>query len=95
LEIERPVQEARRVGKGNGERPGNEPGRVGCLGRGKELDVAEFHNPVDRTVRETIPLWPPTAPRMTHGLIGRMLDQKLDVINARGSGVGAVRISIG
>jgi hypothetical protein len=93
LEIERPEKVAGRVGERDSSRPSNEFGGVRGPSRREELNSAEFHNAVERADREVIPLWPPATARVTHGLVGGVLKQELDMIDAGGSRVDTVRVS--
>ena len=83
---------AARVGERDSGGPGDEFGRVGGPRRGEKLDVAKFHDAVERADRESVPLWPPAATRMTHSLVGRMLKQELNVVDTSGSRVNAVGV---
>jgi hypothetical protein len=95
LEVEGSEEMAFGVREWDGGGPSNKLGRVRGAIRSEELDGAEFHDAIERTEREAIPLWPPTTQRVAHGRVGRMLKQELDMIDAGSIGVDAVGIGIG
>jgi hypothetical protein len=95
FEIERTEEMALGVGEWDGGGPGDELGRVRGSIRRNKLDGAKFHDTVERTEREAIPLRPPTTQRVAHRRVRWMLKQKLDMVYSRSVGVNAVRVEIG
>ena len=95
LKVEGPKKVASRVGERDSDGPSNELGWVWNASRREELDIAKVHNTVSGADQESIPLRPPTASRMTHGLVGGVLQQELDMVDARGSAVDAFGIGGG
>jgi len=95
LEIEGPEKVASRVRERDSDGPSNELGWVWNASGREELDIAEVHNAVSGADRESIPLRPPTASRMTHGLVGGVLQKELDMVDASGSAVDAFGIGGG
>ena len=76
----------------NSNGPSNGFGRVSSPSRGEELNIAEVHNTIKGDERNAITLWPPAVPRMPHSFIGKMLEQELDMVDAGGGRIGAVRV---
>ena len=72
--------------------PSDELGRVRGGSGGEELEVIKVHDALKGACRKPIPLWPPTATRMAHGLIRGMLQHELDAADVGGSRVDAVRV---
>ena len=95
LEVERAKEVASGVRKWKGAGPSNELGCTGSASGGDKLDVAEFHDVVDRVDSETIPLRPPATPGVTEGFVGRVLKEELDMVDAGSSGVEAIGVSGG
>lgn len=95
FEVEGPEEMAFGIREWNSDGPSDKFGRIGGSIRRNELDGAKLHDAVERAEREAVPLGPPTTQRVTRGLVGRMLEQELDMVNARGGCVDAVGVKIG
>ena len=95
LEVEGAKKVAGRIGERDGDGPGDEFRGIGNAGGRKKLNGTIVHDAVDGTCGEPIPLGPPAASRMAHRFVGRVLEHELDVVDAGGRGVGAVRVGIG
>jgi hypothetical protein len=48
------------------------------------LDGAKFHHAVNSTEGISVPLRPPTAHWVAHGLVGWVLEEKVNMVDARG-----------
>jgi hypothetical protein len=59
------------------------------------LDGTEFHDLVEWADRVAVPLRPPTALRVAKRLVRGVLEEEVDVVHARGTAVGTIRISSG
>ena len=93
LEVKGAEKMAGGVREWNSGGPSDKLGTVRDTSGREELDVAEVHDAIEGACRKPIPLLPPTAVRMTHGLIRGMLQHEMDVADTGGSGVNAVGAS--
>jgi hypothetical protein len=82
LEIERAKKVARWVGHRYGSRVGNKFGEVGGSRWGKKVDVAKFHDIIGQADEEAVPLGPPAAGGVSQERVGRVLQEKVDMIEA-------------
>jgi len=92
LEVEGTKKMAGRIGKRDGDGPGDELRGIGNASGRKELNVTVIHDAVDGTCGKSIPLGPPAASRMAHRFVGRVLEHELDVVDAGSIRVDAIRV---
>jgi hypothetical protein len=69
FERERPEEMTLGIREWNGDGPGDELRRVWSSIRRNKLNGAEFHDTVERTESEAIPLRPRKTQRVAHGLV--------------------------
>jgi hypothetical protein len=95
LKIEMAKQIVSRVRKRDGGRPSNKfRGIRECRWR-EELNGPEFHNLVERAGKVAVLLRPSTALGVAKPLVRGVLDEEVNVVYARGTAVGTIRIGSG
>ena len=92
LEIEETEKMVGRIGKRDGNGPGDELRGIGNASGREELNVTVIHYAVDGACRKSIPLWPPATAWMAHCFIRRVLQHKLNMVDAGSIRVDAIMV---